>query len=52
MLVPTILVSGRLDAVIAEHAGKPGVIAMSEQPPAAARLVETGVRRTGSALLR
>lgn len=40
IFVPTILVSGRFDAVIGDRAGKLGVIAILEKPLAVARLVE------------
>jgi two-component system, LuxR family, response regulator FixJ len=40
IFIPTIVLSGRLDAAITEHAGKLGFIAMLEKPPTVARLVE------------
>jgi two-component system, LuxR family, response regulator FixJ len=40
IVVPTILVSGRFDAAIAECAGKLGVTATLEKPLAIARLIE------------
>jgi len=51
-LVPTVLITGRLDAGIPKRASKLGVIAVLEKPPAATRLVElvrAGLEGRGSA---